>query len=187
MEQEPVIYSPHGVVVERVKELRKRRGWSAQKLAEEMAGVGVPWERMVVTKLENGRRASLTVEELLALAYVLDVAPLHLLVPPVDDGDKAGPFYKIVPSLGFPIRDVRAWIRGRDEAPGQDPRLYFSEVPTDDTDPAPKTSADIAAESARIQYHRRNGHLMRDGLISSEQYFREASEAEAAARRQAGS
>lgn len=52
-----------GVIAERIRHLRKRRGWSAEKLAEEMTAVGVPWERMVVTKLENGRRASVPADE----------------------------------------------------------------------------------------------------------------------------
>ncbi len=119
--------TPHHVIASRVRELRKRRGWSAERLAQEMARVGVPWERMVVTKLETGRRASITVEELLALAYVLEVAPVHVIVP--TDGDEE--LYRVTPA-GVPQvtrSQVRHWVRGFEELPGQDPRLYFSEVP----------------------------------------------------------
>ena len=48
------------------------------------------WTRIVVTKLETGRRQSVSVEELLALAYVLNVAPVHLLVPWDDDAALPG-------------------------------------------------------------------------------------------------
>ena len=45
-----------------------------------MAAYGVPWSRVSVEKLENGRRGSITVQELMALALVLGVPPLWLLV-----------------------------------------------------------------------------------------------------------
>lgn len=123
------------VIAQRVRELRNKRGWSAQRLAEEMAAIGWPWERMVVTKLENGRRQSVSVEEWLALAYLLDVAPIHLLIP-LDDG-----YVQILPQAPkdeHRARDAvvttsqaRKWIAGDpDEGalPGTDLRVYVTEV-----------------------------------------------------------
>jgi transcriptional regulator with XRE-family HTH domain len=82
MEQLDGPLTPTKVIAARVKELRKSRGWSAADLAQAMKAVGIEWERIIVTKLETGRRASVSVEEMLALAYVLDVAVVDLVVPP---------------------------------------------------------------------------------------------------------
>ncbi|MFI6068223.1 helix-turn-helix transcriptional regulator [Micromonospora sp. NPDC051227] len=119
-------------VSERVRELRKRRGWSAQRLAEEMTAVGVPWERQVVTKLENGQRQSVSLDEAVALAYVLDVAPVHLFVPPRASTvtvvasprpDAAGETYPQVHA-----DDVRRWFGGEQPLAETDIRVFFSEV-----------------------------------------------------------
>lgn len=94
-----------------------------------MTRVGVPWDRSTVANLENGRRATVSVEELFVLAYVLSVAPVHLVVPLVDADDKTQ--YRVTPAVATTRAAlVRAWIRG--EAPfGEDidVKRYFAEVP----------------------------------------------------------
>lgn len=128
--------SPHRVIAERVKALRKGRGWSAQRLADEMTRVGISWDRSIVANLENGRRAVVSVEEWLTLAYVLDVAPVHLLVP------TTGTTYRVLPQprageqyerdAEVYLDDVRQWISGKQPLPGTDLRVYYSEVPEDE-------------------------------------------------------
>jgi hypothetical protein len=100
-----------------------------------------------VANLETGRRAMVSVEEMFALAYVLNVAPVHLMVPPVDKDDHTP--YQIVPNdpiqKARPFPDaVRAWIRGNLHI-GTDMKRYFTEVP--DSEWTPPMSA---AESKRI-------------------------------------
>lgn len=110
-------------MIKRIKELRQRHGWSAERLAEEMKRVGFPWGRQTVTKLENDSRASISVQEMFALAYVLDVAPVHLVVP-VEDVT-----YAPLPGQNMHPQYVRAWIRGERPLGEQDPRIFYSEVP----------------------------------------------------------
>ncbi len=74
--------APARVVAQRMKQLRKDAGFSAEQLAAEMTKLGVPWRREVVTKIENGNREKLDVTELLALATILHVPPTALLVDP---------------------------------------------------------------------------------------------------------
>jgi hypothetical protein len=89
-----------------VKSLRLGKGWSAERLAEEMTKAGVPWNADIVVNLEHGRRKSLRVHELLALAFVLDAqSPVDLIVP----GDEV---YPVVPGVLVDAEDVRAWCRG---------------------------------------------------------------------------
>jgi 8-oxo-dGTP diphosphatase len=59
---------------------------SAQQLATACAKLGLSISRSTLADLENGRRTTLTVAELLVIASALDVEPLRLLVP-LDDGD----------------------------------------------------------------------------------------------------
>ena len=126
---------PVEVIAARMRELRTRHGWSAQRLAEEMAKAGIPWDRSIVANIENGRRASISVDEMLALSYVLSVAPVHLIVPPVD-GEDTEMLYRIAPegpatTPGF----ARAWIRGQTPIGQVEARRYFSEVPESEWQP----------------------------------------------------
>jgi transcriptional regulator with XRE-family HTH domain len=56
-----------------VKRLRGDRGWSAAELAERLTAAGVPTSRTTVSDIETGRRSFVTLDELLALARVLEV------------------------------------------------------------------------------------------------------------------
>jgi transcriptional regulator with XRE-family HTH domain len=124
MEQDATPLSPTQVVAKRVREVRQKRSLTAAQLAEQMTRVGVPWKRGVVAKLESGLREAVSVEELLALAYVLDVAPVHLLVP-FDDKTP----YRATPTQVEPAGAIRDWVRGAWYIDGVDVRGFFSELP----------------------------------------------------------
>lgn len=110
-----------------MRQVRTARGLTASRLAEAMTETGVKWDRSVVANLENGRRAAVSVEELLALAYVLDVAPVHLVVPLDNDG-----WLRVTPDVSTSNETARAWIRGLSALPAGDDRKFFSEVPEDE-------------------------------------------------------
>jgi transcriptional regulator with XRE-family HTH domain len=141
---------PTEVVAARVHEERSRRGWSAAELARRLQAAGLPWERIVVTKLETGRRQSVSAEELLALAAVLEISPLHLLVPPYpsplwggsgehasdvsrppddpnDPNDNAP--YQVTPAMAVPCYRVRQWARGYEPLPGGDMLRFVEAMP----------------------------------------------------------
>lgn len=82
--------TPSDVVGVRIREVRRRRGWTAANLAERCAEIGAAEiTASVVNDLETGRRdkrtgrrrRNVSVDEVLALAYALDVAPVQLVVP----------------------------------------------------------------------------------------------------------
>lgn len=75
-------------VARRIKALRARRGWSAQKVSDLCGELGVPIERSVLAGLETGKRAKLAVDELMAFAAVFEVEPAFLLTAP---GSRAVP------------------------------------------------------------------------------------------------
>ncbi|MBE3000197.1 helix-turn-helix transcriptional regulator [Nocardiopsis sp. HNM0947] len=113
-----------GTIARRVQELRNRKGWSAAELGEKLTEKGVPWDRFTVRALEGGRRKNVTVQEFLALAVVLDVAPVHLLFP-LHEGA-----YEITPNGSlFKTGAARHWFRGTEPYPRGDRQMYLSERP----------------------------------------------------------
>jgi transcriptional regulator with XRE-family HTH domain len=100
----------HRVIAQRVKEVRRLHGWSASRLAEEMARVGVAWDRSIVANLENGRRPYVTVEELLTLAAALGVHPVDLVVPP--EAADSEP-YSVTSEVTAPAATAREWFGGQ--------------------------------------------------------------------------
>src|SRR5215475_5762966 len=64
-----------------IRQRRKARGMSAEDLAAACSDLGMPIPRSTLADLENGRRASISVAEWLAIAAALDVPPVMLLCP----------------------------------------------------------------------------------------------------------
>lgn len=124
---------PVETITRRVREARNRKGMTAQELADRLKASGVPWDRGTVTKLETGRRQSVTVVELLALARVLDVAPIHLLVPLDDEAA-----LRVTPAEHVPADRARQWIRGNKPLAGTDLRIFWTEAPLGEVRPTGK-------------------------------------------------
>ena len=80
--------------------------------------------RSVIANAESGRRqGGFTIEEMLTLAYVLDVAPVYLFLP------IEAALVSITPNWVSSAGYVREWVRGNYALPGQDPRTYERERP----------------------------------------------------------
>jgi transcriptional regulator with XRE-family HTH domain len=94
-------------VAARVRQYRTDRGWSARVLAEKCQAAGLKWERDVVANLESGRRTSVTLDELLILALVLNVPPI-LLVTPLGTKDEQ----QVAPGVSATPWDVYRWFLG---------------------------------------------------------------------------
>lgn len=67
----------------RVRQLRERPDWkmSAQALADRTAELGHELKRSVIANIESGRRANITVADLIVLAAALRVPPAMLVFP----------------------------------------------------------------------------------------------------------
>jgi len=149
MTQAGRIRDPSDAVAGRVKELRTRRGWSAERLAKACADAGMPeLNRSVIANIESRRRKQVSIEEALTLAYVLDVAPVHLIVPTEDVEQYLG-----TPDP-LPLPAARAWIRGEFCPPQCDPRTYFSEVPAKEFRPQRPTGEQIEEHSDWLRHYR---------------------------------
>jgi transcriptional regulator with XRE-family HTH domain len=68
-------------VGQQVKAHRRRRGWSARELADRCEDLGQRVEPQVIANMETGRRANVTIAEVVILAAALDVPPVLLIFP----------------------------------------------------------------------------------------------------------
>jgi transcriptional regulator with XRE-family HTH domain len=119
-------------IAQRMRELRGKRGLTGAGLGERMTGLGVPWDRSIVANLESGRRRSVTVDELLALALALNCPPMYLLIPP----DAPGEPYAVTPAVSESRRNVAAWFAGEGPILPRLPlvgdiREFYAELPED--------------------------------------------------------
>ena len=104
--------SASDIAARRIREERTRKGWRVRDLADRCkeAGAGT-LTAPVITNLETRRRPGreITAEELLALAFVLEVPPVQLLCPL--DGDEV---LEVVPGCAKGPLDAAAWLADED-------------------------------------------------------------------------
>jgi len=104
-----------------VAKYRRETKISAEELAER-AGTGLT--RSIVANLENGRKADLTVQQLLAVAFVLGVSPADLVF------DIRDPYDRVALGDTIPLKPAqwlaREWFGGRRIVPELDDAARFS-------------------------------------------------------------
>ena len=121
------------IVADRIRTARKRRGLSAQELANRLAATDAPELSMfAISNIESGRRKAdgkrkrrrdVSVDELFVIAYVLGVPPIHLLVPAAGSAIPV----EVAPGVRVDKPELMLWwIRGDETLPGIDPRGYFA-------------------------------------------------------------
>jgi transcriptional regulator with XRE-family HTH domain len=96
------------VIAQRVRHLRQQADMRGAALAAKLNDLGIPWNRSTVAKFETGQRASISVQELLALAVALDVPPIWLLAD-VDNGSPT----PIASGLDEQPWETLLWLVGR--------------------------------------------------------------------------
>jgi transcriptional regulator with XRE-family HTH domain len=95
--------TPTQVYAQRLRELRKRRGWTQGQLAER-ARV----DRTTINKIEKGVRSDVSISQLFWFADVLATSPIHLLTPTDPDVDiELSPGGRRITAV-----EARNWLRG---------------------------------------------------------------------------
>ena len=108
-------------MAERVRQIRRRRGLTAEGLAARCAEIGAPEiTRSVIANIETGRkgrdgrrRRDVTVDELLILAFALQVPPALLMVPL--DGTET---LQVTNDVQMGVLQAANWMAGDDAAAG---------------------------------------------------------------------
>jgi transcriptional regulator with XRE-family HTH domain len=123
------------VLARRIKEVREKRGITAQHLAKKCKDLGMPHlSAATISNIETGRKKdgqrtrNITVDELMTLAVALGVAPVHLLVPPAARATAA---YWITPNRREMVMDARDFVRGFSPLYAMDRWGFFGEAPED--------------------------------------------------------
>lgn len=113
----------------RLEWLRQTHGLSLRSMSARLDEAGFGLHHTAVGKIERGERR-VDLDELLAMSYVLDAAPVHLFVgadePFSREADQAA---EVVAGVAPSLTALRMWIRGDLPLAGQDPRRYRAFVP----------------------------------------------------------
>jgi transcriptional regulator with XRE-family HTH domain len=117
------------VFAARLAEVREWHRLSQAALSRRLQQAGHKIHRSRIAKLETGA-ARPTVEDLLALALVLDVSPLFLVVPPLGVRLRIGK--EALGAEALDAKDVRAWWRGQEPLAGQSPEAFAAQRPEDE-------------------------------------------------------
>lgn len=94
-------------VATQIRRWRLQRGLSAQQLSDRCGELGHAIPRPVLSNIETGRRESITLAELLIIAAALDVPPLVLISPPIDEEA-----IEILPDQRVVLWQVVGWFMG---------------------------------------------------------------------------
>lgn len=95
------------VVAAQIRLWRERRGLSALQLSERTKGLGYHIPRSVIANLENDRRDTISVAEILVVAAALDVPPIMLITAVGQE-----PAVEILPNVVVTPWKARGWIVG---------------------------------------------------------------------------
>lgn len=108
----------------RVAYHRERADLTASMLSARCASLGLPLDRNVIAKLENGHRNSVTADEVLVLAAALQVPPVVLLF-----GVGTEETAELLPGNHAPPYAAARWFSGEAPVPGDDPRWAWGWEP----------------------------------------------------------
>jgi transcriptional regulator with XRE-family HTH domain len=113
------------VFAQRLKDVREwHTSLSQAGLSRRLERLGHAIGRERIAKLETGR-ARPTLDDVLAIAVVLNVSPLFLIVPPLGTRLRIGK--EAIDSKG-----AREWIRGKKPLPGQSDAAFAAQQPEDE-------------------------------------------------------
>ena len=135
------IERPSEVIRRRLREVRDSRRITRDELSDRLEAIGYPIEALTLARIETGRMKRLSVDDVFALAYALDVSPLFLMLPyggrlVVYEGqtvwlsDETVEVAASVQPVGSHM--LRDWLRGNETLPGQDASRFNRELPPDE-------------------------------------------------------
>jgi transcriptional regulator with XRE-family HTH domain len=95
-------------VAQNVRRFRERRGMTIYSLSGALGEAGRPITPSAIAKIEKQQR-QVTVDDLTALAKVLEVSPSALLLPPADTGP-----VNVTPATAVPWKAAWRWAHGEE-------------------------------------------------------------------------
>jgi transcriptional regulator with XRE-family HTH domain len=115
------VMSPTETFSFQLTEVRTRKGWTQQQLADRLAELGHPMGRSAISKIEGGTR-HVTLDDEAAIAHALGVSPLHLTVPSRPEASvRIAGRAQAVDSIVY-----ARWRRADDTLLLEEPRFFFA-------------------------------------------------------------
>lgn len=143
-----------------IKDARGDR--SAQVIADETARLGFPITRDTIANIENGRKKSVDVPELIILAKALGVPPLRLIYPDLVDSP-----CEVYPGVDSTSGDAALAFSGYDD---EDMRMLFDlRAARDQYERYGMSDNELERDNARqtlsmaVRYARKQGWEVNDG------------------------
>lgn len=96
---------------------------SQRRLVARLDQLGHPLNQSAITRIERGTR-KVSLDEAIALAAALDIAPVHLFLPISDEGRVS-----VAPSTEVPSRVARQWALGLRPLDPANTRFYAQQSP----------------------------------------------------------
>lgn len=119
--------SPTDWLQKQLRDARRRRGWSQQRLSSRLDELGVALDQSSIARIERGKRG-VSLDDAVHLAVALDM-PLVALITPQEEGAVA-----LTPKLRVRGAPARRWIRGHAPTEGMDTHQFFASAPFDERD-----------------------------------------------------
>ena len=114
--------TPESVFRRRLKEAREEARMSQRDLVQRLDAIGLSLNQSAIARIERGER-HVSLDEAIAIAAVLDAAPIHLFLP--IEGESA----HLAPKLKVQIDRARAWARGQRPLDPTNARFYQFQSP----------------------------------------------------------
>jgi transcriptional regulator with XRE-family HTH domain len=124
---------------------RELLGIKPQEMVDRLRDKGLFMDRSTYVNIELGRRKSMSVPELLAIAYVLDMPPALLMIPV-----GLSPTLEVIKGEHVSSWEAFEWLRGNRPFPAQHGASVGEGSPG---------LSDLLSQSKVIQWHRFNDEL----------------------------
>jgi transcriptional regulator with XRE-family HTH domain len=108
-----------------MREVRERRRWSQQDLAEKLASFGWAIDRTILAKMEAGQRG-VSLDDAVAISAALGPALVTMLTPLISTGDEV---VHLAPDVEVTPTQARHWMSGRGPLWVEDRRTYYADAP----------------------------------------------------------
>lgn len=96
-----------------------------RQLSARLRELGHPIDTTTIEKIETGRKKTVSLDSVFAIAVALDVSPLFLLLP-YQEGEQVAAAPNAEPDT---IWTLELWLRGDDPLTGQDRARFYRELP----------------------------------------------------------
>jgi transcriptional regulator with XRE-family HTH domain len=133
--------TPSDTFRRRLRQVREQRNLTHRDLSERLDAIGFEIPPQALSRLETGRKKSISLDDAFALAFVLNVSPLFLFLDYAGESreyegktvwlsETSVAIGKNMQRVG--VHMLRPWLRGAEPLPGQSLADFYGALPPDE-------------------------------------------------------